>query len=101
MSNTISKMPKETVEETDTIVIGDFAKEHQFLIQDEIKSYHWSKEYCKLHLLVVYYLRPDGSLQQDSLCFISDDKNHDTSFLYQVQTMLLDYLKPNQPHIKK
>ena len=34
------------------------AKNYQFLIQGKIQSYHWSKEYCKLHPLVVYYLGP-------------------------------------------
>ena len=33
-------------------------------------------------------------------CFIPDDNNHYTSFLHQVQTMLVDHLKANQPHIK-
>ena len=36
------------------------------------------------------HLGPDGSLQHYLLCFISDDNNHYTSFLYQVQTMLVD-----------
>ena len=77
------------------------AKNYQFLIQEEIQSYHWSKEYCKLHPLVVYYLGLGGSLQHDSLCFIPDDNIHYTSFLYQVQTILVDYLKPSHPHMKK
>ena len=62
------------------------------------KSY---QEYCKLHLLVVYYLGPNGSLQRDSLCFSSDDSNHYTSFWYQFQTWLVSYLKTNHPHIIK
>ena len=44
-------------------------KIYQFLIQDEIQRYHWSKEYCKLHPLVVCNLGPDGSLQPDSLFY--------------------------------
>ena len=47
----------------------------------------------------MYYLGPDGYLQHDSLCFSSDDNNHCTSFLYQVQTILVYYLKANHPHI--
>ena len=27
------------------IVLGDFAENYQFLVKDEIPSYHWSKEY--------------------------------------------------------
>ena len=93
-------MTKEIFGENEAIVIGNFAKDYQFLIQDKIQSYHWRKKCCKLHPMVVYYLQPDGSLQHDSLCFISDNNNHDISFLYQVQTMLVDYLKANHPHIK-
>ena len=47
-------MKKETFGENEVIVIGDFAKDYQFLTQDKIQSYHWSKEYCKLYPLVVY-----------------------------------------------
>ena len=100
MSITIFKMTRKAFGESEAIAKGEFAKDYQFLIQDEIRSYDWSKEYCNLHPLVVYYLGPDGSLQHDSLSFISDDSNHDTSFLYQVQTMFVDYLKVNHPHIK-
>ena len=76
-------------------------KNYQFLIQDKIQSYHWSKEYCKLHPLVVHYLGLDGSLQHDSLCVMSDDNSHYISSLYQVQTMLVGYVEANHPHIIK
>ena len=83
------------------IVLGDFAENYQFLIQDEIQSYHWSKEYCTLHPLVLYYLGPDGSLQHESFCFISDDNTHDTSFVYKLQSMFINHLKLNHPNINK
>ena len=31
------------------ISILDFAENYQYVIQDEVQSYHWSKEYCSLH----------------------------------------------------
>ena len=71
------------------------------MIQDDIQSHHWSKECCKLHTLVAYYLGPDGSLQHDSLGFSSNDNNHYTRFLYQVRTMTVYYLKANHPYIIK
>ena len=49
-------MTKKTFGENEAIFIEDFAKDYQFLIQDDIQS----------------YLGPDGSLQHDSMCFISD-----------------------------
>ena len=57
------------------------------------KSYHWSKEYCILHPLVVYFIDGDRNIQHSSLCFISDDNNHDTNLVYKIQTILVNYLK--------
>ena len=36
--------------------LGDFTENYQFLVQDEIQSYHWSKEYCTLHPLLYILL---------------------------------------------
>ena len=36
-------MTKETFWKNEAIAAGDFAKDYQFLIQEEIQSYHWSK----------------------------------------------------------
>ena len=79
------------------IALGDFAKNYQFLVQEEIHSYHWSKEYCTLHPLVVYFIDGDVNIQHNSFCFISDD----TNFVYKIQTILVDYLKENLPIMDK
>ena len=47
---------KESLKANEVIIIRDFAENYQFLVQDEIQSYHWSKEYCTLHQLIVYLL---------------------------------------------
>ena len=77
----------------EVIVLGNFTD--QFLVQDEIQSYHWSEEYCTLHPLVVSFIDGDGNIQHNSLWFISDDNNHNTNFVYKIQTILTDYLKEN------
>ena len=85
----------------EVLVLGNFAENYQFLVQDEIQSHHWSKEYCTLHPPVVYFIEGDGNNQLNSLCFISDDNNHDTNFVYKIQTILVDYLKENVPIVDK
>ena len=35
------------------------------------------------------------------LCFISDNNNHNTNFVYKIQTILGDYLKENLPIMDK
>ena len=77
------------------IVLGDFAENCQSLVQDENQSYHWCKEYCTLHPLVVYFIDGNGNIQHNSLCFISDDNNHNTNFVHKIQTILVDYFQEN------
>ena len=60
--------------------MGDFAENYTFPIQDEIQSYHWHKQYCTLHPVVLYY-KEKGQLVEKSFCFLSDDLNHDTCFV--------------------
>ena len=50
-------------------MLGDFTENHQYLIQDEIQNSHWSKEYCALHPLVIYYKDVDGNPQHYSVSF--------------------------------
>ena len=95
------KSKKESLGMNEVLVLGDFAENYQFLIQDEIQSYHWSKAYCTLHPLVIYYKDADGKLQHYSLCFISNDNTHDTSFVHQIQKMLVDFVKEKLPHVTK
>ena len=95
------KDKKENLLENEVLVLGDFAENYQYLIQDEIQSFHWSKEYCTLHPVVVYYRDVDGALKHQSLCFISDDNTHDTAFVYHVQKMTIDFSCALLLHIKK
>ena len=42
---------KESLKANEVIIVGNFAENYHFLVQDEIQSYHWSKAYCTLHPL--------------------------------------------------
>ena len=77
--------------------LGDFDENCQFLVHNEIQSYHWSKEYCTLHTLIVYFIDSNRNIQHNSLCFISDENNHNSNFVYKIQTILVDYNKENLP----
>ena len=91
---------KENLDKHTALVLGDFAENYQFLIQDEIQSYHWSKDYCTLHPVVIYLRGDTNELQHDSFCFISDDNNHDTCFVYEVQSLLMKHIREKYSHIE-
>ena len=56
------KSKKESLGVNEVMVLWDFTENYQYLIQDEIQTFHWSKEYCILHPLVIYYKDADGSI---------------------------------------
>jgi hypothetical protein len=49
------KKCKEELKENDLIVWGNFAENYEFVIQDEIQGFHWNKQTCTLHPIVLYY----------------------------------------------
>ena len=61
---------RQSLRSEEVLVLGDFAENYQFLIQDKIQSYHWSKEYCMLHPVVVYFKDDTDSLWHISICLI-------------------------------
>ena len=72
----------------------DFAENFQFVIQDEIQSYHWTKEYCTVHP-VVLHIKKHEEVVTVSLCFFSNDMSHDTSFVWALQQRLAAYVNQN------
>ena len=95
------KSKKESLDINKVMVFGNIAEKYQHLIQDEIKSFHWSKKYWTLHHLVIYYKIADGNLQHYSLSFISDDDTHDTNFVHKIQALLVEFLKHRLPNVRK
>ena len=62
------KERKRNIDDETALVLGDFAENYTFSIQDEIQSYHWNKQYCTLHPVVLYY-KEKGQLVEKSFCF--------------------------------
>ena len=83
---------KQNLEEDAIIVLGDFAENYTFVIQDEIPGYQWSKQQCILHPLVIYY-KETSELKSMSLSIISDDLDHDAALVYKIYAGGLCYIK--------
>ena len=82
---------KEELSQDEVIVLGDFAENHQFLIQDEVQGYHWNSQQCSLHPVVIYYV-DTGELKVASFCVISNDLVHDVAFVYKVLSESIQYI---------
>jgi hypothetical protein len=85
---------KELLNQNECIVLGDFAENFQFIVQDEVQSYHWNKPKCTLHPIIIYYKSNDKLLLK-SFCILSDDAEHDVYFVYKIQQLITNYIKAN------
>ena len=84
---------KQNMDQSNIIIIGDFAKNYAFVVQDEIQSYHWNTQQCSLHPLVIYYKCVKGVLKHISYYFISDDITHDVTYVYKIFQLIIPILK--------
>lgn len=99
--NAYLKSRKENLLDNEGLILMDFAENYNFVLQNEVQSYHWSHSSCSLHPTVIFTKTSDGALKETPLCFISDDLNHDVPFVYCVQQNTTEYLKVHFPKISK
>ena len=81
-----------TTDTDEVIVLGYFAENYSFFVQDEIQGYHWNKSQCSLHPVVVY-IRSSNNLVESSLCILSENLNQDVTFVYKVIKETVDFIK--------
>ena len=94
------KLRKETMEENSALILMDFAENYVFHVQDEAQGYHWTHHSCTVHPVVCYNKNSDNELQHASLCFLSDESQHDVVMVYQIQAKTIQYLKSLMPNLK-
>ena len=54
-----------------------------------------------MHPIVLYYKNSENELVHKCMCIISDDLNHDTKFVHQLQQLVCNYIKENLSQIKR
>ena len=83
---------KDELNDDEVIVLGDFAENYSFVVQDEIQGFHWNTSQCSLHPIVLYY-KQGGELLSHSISYISDDLTHDVDFVYMVVSETVTFIK--------
>ena len=95
------KKAKENLDEMTGVLVGDFAENHSFLVQDAAQGFHWDNSQCTLHPFVFYFKGPDSTIQHKSFCFISDCTKHSTAMVYSFLKILIPSLKESNPSLKE
>ena len=72
---------KESLGSETCIIMLDFAENYQYVLQDEIQSFHCNNSQCIIHPVIIYYKDVSNFLQEKSFNFIPKDLKHDRVFL--------------------
>lgn len=84
------------------ILLGDFAENYSFVVQDAAQGFHWENSQASLHPFVAYYRTSNSStLQHTSMCVISDSGKHATATVFAFQKTVLPYLQITLPNLVK
>lgn len=92
------KRRKEELDRSECLILLDFAENYHYVVQDEIQGYHWNKDQCTLHPVVIYY-KEGHELKHLSFCIISNDLDHDTLFVHQLQECVAKLIRETLPHV--
>ena len=93
------KLRKEEMNQETLIIMGDFAENYKFMVQDEVQGFHWNNLQCTLHPVVIYYHDSNEKVESKSYCIISDEMTHNTTFVYALQKKILKGVSTFLPHI--
>ena len=91
---------KEEIDEETCIILLDFAENYHFIVQGEVQGYHRNKDQCTLHPVGIYYKDQQNQLIHKSICVLSDDLDHDTSFVHDLQRLVCNFIEETLPQIK-
>ena len=83
---------KKTLKDGEFIVVGDFAENYAFVVQDASQSFHWNNSQATLHPFVIYFVTA-GNLENCSFVVISECNSHDVIAVHLFQTKLVEFLK--------
>ena len=73
--------------------MADFPENYFMVAQDAVQEWHWTKQQCTIHPIIIYYKDSQEKLAVQSMALFSNDLEHDTAFVYQVQKLLCNYLQ--------
>ena len=78
------------------MIVGDFAENYSFIVQDAAQSFHWNNFQATLQPFVCYYKKlGHDELFHTSFVVISECSTHDTVAVHLFQKVLIDFLSSN------
>ncbi|KAE8749580.1 hypothetical protein FOCC_FOCC003568 [Frankliniella occidentalis] len=81
-------------------ILMDFAMNYSCTFHRETQPYHFNKIQVTLHPVVLYHKTgEEQKVEVDSICFISDDLNHDVGLVKTFQRKTISIVQSNYPDV--
>lgn len=64
------------------LVLGDFAENMSFVVQDEVQGFHWNNDQATIHPMVFYYKNSEGALDHGNFVPLSECLHHDSTLVH-------------------
>lgn len=75
------------------IVLGDFAENMSFIVQDEVQGFHWNNDQATIHPMVFYYKNSEDKLEYGNFVPLSECLKHDTTLVHIFIGRFMNFLK--------
>ena len=90
------KTIKDGAMEGKVLIVGDFAENYSFVLQDAAQGFHWNNNQATIHPFVIYHRFPiasdmTSSLKSLSFVIVSDCLTHDAIAVHRFQRELFAY----------
>lgn len=96
------KYRKDALKPNEAVVVCDFSENFSFVIQDEVKGYHWNQQQCTIHPFVIYFRSTEnGPVENQTFTIIAESLKHDFCSVWQFQLKLFEFLKEKLPNINR
>lgn len=84
---------RDNLKKGEVLILGDFAENYSFVIQDAVYGLHWNNRQATIHPFVCYHLDQEGKLQVLNFVIISDCMDHDNKAFFAFQHKLIEFIK--------
>lgn len=98
--STFFKQTKASLKEGEILIVGDYAQNYAFVLQDSVQGFHWNNDQATVHPFACYVNR-NGVTEPLSIVIISNDLDHHTKAVHYFQKALVDVLKTEVPGERK
>lgn len=99
INNHYNDFSPSTASSNTAVISMDFSENYAFTIQEEAQGYQWTSDSCTIHPVINYCKDASNEKLILPFCIILYDLKHDVSMVFEIQKIIIAFLKENYLHL--